>query len=178
MNKIRNYKPIIIGLAGFSLGLLTCYIITLFGSSEYNYSRYLEKKANGTPHIDAFYNRLWKKQGVEKTYHDNGAIECLVNYNNGLIDELFVSFYDNGDLESVSFDKNNKRNGRVLYFYKNYILKADEHYIDGLKHGEFKYYDSTGILTDFEKYNNHVRTYKWVKDKGEIKLDKYGNELE
>lgn len=178
MNKKRNYKPIIFAISGYCLGLITYYLITVFGSSEYNYSRYLEKNSNGSPKIDAFYSRLQKRQGVEKTYHDNGAIECLMNYNNGLTDEFFMCFYDNGDLEGVSFYKSSKRNGRVLYFHKNYIIKADEHYIDGLKQGEFKYYDSTGTLTDFEKYDNHIRTYKWAKDKGDIKLDKYGNELE
>jgi antitoxin component YwqK of YwqJK toxin-antitoxin module len=69
-----------------------------------------------------------KKSGEWKYYHDNGAIDCQLNFTKGVIDSTYQEFYSNGKK----------------------AIKGS--YINGIKDGQWKYFDSDGELIGDYKY--------------------------
>lgn len=68
------------------------------------------------------------KQGEEKTYHEDGTLDCVFNYSDG------------------------KKNGVATSFYLDGSKKSEIHYKDDLQHGEQRNYDENGKLVSIENY--------------------------
>ena len=44
-------------------------------------------------------NSFGKKEGIYKSYHDNGQLWEEINYINGKMNGIYKSYYSNGELE-------------------------------------------------------------------------------
>ncbi len=57
--------------------------------------------------------------GIEKTYHENGAVWEVLNYKEGRLEGLNKSYYENGNLESEGNYRNGRLEGEVKAYYPN-----------------------------------------------------------
>ena len=71
-----------------------------------------------------------QKFGEWKYFHDNGLIDCIMHYNKNIVDSSYQEFYKNGKKA-------------IKGFYKN-----------GIREGEWKFYDSDGSMAGDYKYLN------------------------
>lgn len=46
----------------------------------------------------------YNAEGIIKEFHDNGELQYLENQNNGIRSTYFLSFYDNGQYETIGFE--------------------------------------------------------------------------
>lgn len=58
-------------------------------------------------------------QGVEKTFHENGALWEVFNYKDGKLEGLNKSYHENGNLESEGNYRNGRLHGEAKYYYPN-----------------------------------------------------------
>lgn len=58
-------------------------------------------------------------QGVEKTFHENGALWEMFNYKDGKLEGLNKSYHENGNLESEGNYRNGRLHGEAKYYYPN-----------------------------------------------------------
>ena len=57
--------------------------------------------------------------GIEKTYHENGAMWEVLNYKEGKLEGLNKSYYENGNLESEGNYRNGRLEGEAKAYYPN-----------------------------------------------------------
>jgi antitoxin component YwqK of YwqJK toxin-antitoxin module len=122
------------------------------------------------------------RQGLSKTWFKNGAPEQVANYVNDLPHGDVYEYYQDSILWSESEYKMGVRNGRYYQFHKksgcpavesyykngkldsirrvwneiNCQLIQEEHYLNGLKDGEFVLYDFTGDTLSVMHYKAQV----------------------
>lgn len=84
-----------------------------------------------------------KKNGRAFTYSKDGRIVLYTDYKNGVIFK---------EQRINRLDKKNRRQGIWIEFYNNKIIKSEERYYNGLKHGFCKYYRIDASLVKTEKY--------------------------
>lgn len=70
-------------------------------------------------------------------------------------DGLYKTYYENGDLRQQGMFKNNKKIGLWLSYYKNNKLKEETNYILGKKEGIYKVYYQNGTLKQESIYKNN-----------------------
>lgn len=114
-----------------------------------------------------------KKNGVEKSYYDNGQLEYEKNWKDGKKDGHWKSYYENGQLVVEEGYINDKLDWKKHYYDEGQLL-SDEDWEDGtLK--LFKFYYQNGQLRCKRKYKSGSGR------DGEILTEKcwdlYGNEM-
>jgi len=80
-------------------------------------------------------------------YHDNGVLECVIEYMNGL------------------------KHGKANYYDENKKLIRTERYLSGKKHGKWLWYWSNNEIKEMGYYNSDKKHGKW------IKFDEKGKEI-
>ena len=78
--------------------------------------------------ISSFLNN--QKSGEWKYFHDNGQVDCIMNFKKNIVDSIYKEFYENGEKAITGF------------------------YINGIREKEWKFYDSDGSLAGEYKYLN------------------------
>jgi len=146
--------------------------------------------------------QLWKKINYSKgiingemiTYHNNGIINRKCNYINGVLDGEYSTTDCQGNMENLSFYKNNKKinfekswkngilvcekifledNINIIKIYnKNGTPFSENYYIDNQNHGIQKFWDNDGEYYEYN-YDKGILIYKknWYK-KGNLKYEK------
>jgi antitoxin component YwqK of YwqJK toxin-antitoxin module len=102
---------------------------------------------------------VWKiyqfsgKETFFTSFHDNGKISSrgLMKYPEKRIGE-WISFHENGQIESVVNFTNDKENGDASYFYSNGRLKSTGQFSKGNKNGKWIECDSSGINISYGNY--------------------------
>ena len=100
-----------------------------------------------------------RPHGIARKYSKKGLINEIIEYKNGKITSIqYVN----------RIDRNGKKQGKWVQFWSNGILKSEGHFLNGQKHGFFKFYARDGNLVKVEKYQNG---YKLEKAPEVVELD-------
>jgi antitoxin component YwqK of YwqJK toxin-antitoxin module len=124
--------------------------------------------------------RKGKKNGLSRTYYDNGKIQeestykediktgttkwfnksgkrvAEYNYVNGLFQGLQTTFYDSDTIQSTTEYSNNIQNGQYREYYRNGIMKLQGEYVNGTKEGPWIDYDELGKAVKTTRYKNGI----------------------
>ncbi|MEW6469324.1 MAG: hypothetical protein AB1458_10380 [Bacteroidota bacterium] len=106
---------------------------------------------NGKLKEESNYGASGKLEGVSKSYHYDGSPEAVFDYK----DDGLQS-YKYFDLKGAVISEG-ARSGKKLTFvakYPNGNKRAQGDYINGMKEGEWSYYDYNGTLSTREMYKN------------------------
>lgn len=95
------------------------------------------------------------KDGPFKRYHANGQTEEQGYYKNGMKQDAFRTFAQNGDLVSEDNYKNDVLDGKYRR-YRGEFLSEEGLYRKGMKNGTFKYY-TAGKLRKETHYNDDMK---------------------
>lgn len=117
-----------------------------------------------------------KRQGIFRSYHNDGTLSMEGEYINGKRDGLFIWYYINGSVREKCIYLNGKKNGTHLrYSSMEDILESIE-YKHGKKNGYEHIYrlDRLGysILIQSSKYDNDDISYRECYDINGIKLSR------
>ena len=81
---------------------------------------------------------------------------------NGIKDGPWVSYYDNGQLESKGTYKNDKKEGPWVYYHENGKLFSKGTYKDGKSEGPWVSYHDNGQLWSKGTYKDGKKEGPWV----------------
>ena len=82
-----------------------------------------------------------KKNGIWKSFHNDGSISTIANYDNNQQEGKCESFYQNGKLWTESYYINGKLNGpHITFSQRNGDTSLYETYVDNQRNGLFKNY--------------------------------------
>lgn len=118
--------------------------------------------------------------GTARFYHKNGQLLKELYYNYGkLKDGVYKSFHDNGKIKSEYTSKNNKKEGIYKSWHDNGKKEYVSNYKDGKREGNLKRYDRYGNLEWDLNFKNDKEHGRWrtYKD-GELVLDTEFNDGE
>ena len=111
---------------------------------------------------------------VIRLYHPNGQCSEETVYKNGIKHGVFREFntsgkitdggyFDQGVLEAKGItDKEGRRQGRWLLYYKSGEIKAEGNYLDGLREGEWIFYYESGEVEQRGFYEKGEYDGEWV----------------
>jgi antitoxin component YwqK of YwqJK toxin-antitoxin module len=92
---------------------------------------------------------------IHKDYYDNGMIKCEFFHNNGKINGICKTYYEN----------------------KNNSIKMIQEYVDGIKHGFFKKYHENGNINIDAMFDmNNITSYKVYNKDNKLIYDGLYNE--
>jgi len=112
-----------------------------------------------------------KKEGLWTEFDTDSinAILCIKEYKNGINTGIHISFYNNGNISRIGFDKNGKQDGRWIIFQssKFHKIASEEYYQRGTPTGIWKKYDEFGFLRrDYDyKTKKTIREYGLIHSK-------------
>ncbi len=129
---------------------------------EIHYRDFVTKKIQSETHY-----RAGKKDGLEKSWMENGQLNYSVNYSNGQEDGEAVYWYSNGNIQSRSQYKNGQTVGTGSRYAENGQMieeiarngetrESERHwYPDGQLMVSKKYDPSTHEVTEAQSYDRH-----------------------
>lgn len=77
---------------------------------------------------------------------DDGKVKLECEISKGMKNGKCKGYYSNGNLEFISYYKNDTLNGSSKFFHDNGQLHWEVEFLMGVKNGKIKYYDSLGRL--------------------------------
>jgi len=122
-----------------------------------------------------------QKQGVEKMYYSNGALEWSREFDHGQpkgawrswyqdgqprsecffgdasVDTIMSWWYPGGHIQSRGPARNGAHRGFWRYYYKNGQLAEEGEYFDNQKHGEWRAWNEDGKTLTLREYSKGVR---------------------
>lgn len=93
-----------------------------------------------------------EKEGTWKTYYENGNLKSVSKYDNGVLIGKFKSYYMNKELESEGEYKNGKKEGEWTYYYQNGEKESSGKYENNKKIKKWKYFNTNGQLKEEIKH--------------------------
>lgn len=112
-------------------------IIFTFGEIEY---------LDRTPRIGRILDFLKIRNGLHKTYYDNGELMAEINYKYGQRQGIAKWYYEDGNILFEAEYVDGKPEGAIKSYNRDGRLAFDGKYIDGIR-GFFKEYDAKGDLS-------------------------------
>ena len=79
---------------------------------------------------------LNQKEGIVRSYYDNGHLLSVTNYVNGRIEGTQTVYHENGNLLRTSDYVKGFKEGKEFCYYKNSLLKSIVPYHNGIRNGE------------------------------------------
>jgi len=134
----------------------------LLNGLSINYTAFSEMQVSEINYLNG------KKNGIYRTYYDNGKLQeetnyiedikdgqskwynkagkrvAEYNYGNGAFQGIQKTYYDNDTLSTATTYLNNIMTGDYKEYYRNGKLKQEGKYINGLKEGAWVEYDELG----------------------------------
>ncbi len=95
-----------------------------------------------------------KKNGIIKTFDDNGKLEGKWNFNNDALDGLSTTYYPEGNLYGEWNYKNGQSEGIAKTYHKNGNVYEVRNYKNGKPEGVQKTYHENGKLRLEENYKS------------------------
>lgn len=122
---------------------------------------------------------FWKNNitNLDKTVH----FHSFEHYLNNRRDGLCIYYYENGNIQSKTFFKDDIINGSHTVFRESGLLQYEENYYYGRLHGVKKYYDVDGRLSAIQYYKDGLKhgEYQKFSPKGNLIIrSAYSNGLE
>ena len=77
-----------------------------------------------------------QKDGIFRTYYDNGHLLSVTSYANGQIDGTQTVYHENGNVLRTSEYVKGFKEGKEYSYYKNSLLKSVIPYHNGIREGE------------------------------------------
>ena len=111
-------------------------------------------------------NNLWR------SYYKNGNLKSSINYKDGKVEGIAFFFYD--DKKEIKLAEINYQddliNGLYQEFFENGAQKAKLNYEEGELHGDAEFYYKTGSIKIKGKYKNNNKKGRWFfyNQKGEV----------
>ena len=105
------------------------------------------KDYDGWSRSEANY-KAGKKEGLVKTYYENGDLRAEANYKNGNLEGFVRYYYENGNLSSEENYKNGKLDGLSKTYYENGNLDSEANCKEGEPEGLVKTYYQNGALRE------------------------------
>ncbi len=93
-------------------------------------------------------------EGIEKIYHENGAISGLLPMKDGKYDGHFTYYYLDGSVKQKGYYKNDKITGDLTSYYRNGQTKECVRMENNLEEGPFREYSVDGILIKQGNYTS------------------------
>ncbi len=94
-------------------------------------------------------------------------VQYTINFDNGIKEGEYKTYYPNGQIEVITSFHNNKLHGEYTRYYANNQVMIKMTYVDGLKHGPCEHYYPRGQLNIVSHYLNgklHGSYYDYKKD--------------
>jgi uncharacterized protein len=95
-----------------------------------------------------------KNQNVKESYF-------VLSKSPTVLDSLYLTFYQNGNLKSRGFFNKNKPEGEWTYFYENGNIKMKGEILDKASHGQWTYYYENGKVNMEGKMAKGLREGEW-----------------
>jgi antitoxin component YwqK of YwqJK toxin-antitoxin module len=86
-----------------------------------------------------------KKEGVGKTYFDNGDLKIESHYKNDVLNGSYIQHFHGRIIKEVTY-QNDTLNGYSKHYYPNEKLREEGNYKSGLSDGVWKEYQEDGWL--------------------------------
>jgi len=102
-----------------------------------------------------------KREGYQNSYDKYGSIESETSFKNGKLNGIsknwrFTSEAEKNIIQLFITYKENKRHGICMEWHANGILAEESNYLEGEKHGAYKYFDKEGNIIREELYLNGI----------------------
>lgn len=117
------------------------------------------------------------KQGICKTYYENGIIESEAYYIDDKINGIKKTFYESGRIKSEFPYTENRRDGVLKTFYEKGTLKSETFFAnDQFKGRAMAYYENGALEKEFRPDNNGNGSMKYYYESGALKVEaQYAN---
>ncbi len=138
--------------------ILVCSLLSVSLSAELikTYFEHGELKAE-TNYVDGTNTKLKEgvKEGIEKVYYEMGVMAYKVNYKNNKRDGKLIWFDKKGNKLSDMFYKNGKLEGLEQSYYPNGKLKHSVLYVNDMKEGkQTEYFDDATVASEVTYVHN------------------------
>ena len=101
-----------------------------------------------------------KEEGEMVEYYENGTICRRYNYVHGVLNGKWEWFFDNGKILKVSNYINGKKEGEFVSYYENGQIEVICNFYKNKEEGEYKYYSDEGNLLEHSIYKNGIMARK------------------
>jgi len=88
---------------------------------------------------------------TKKEYWDNGQIKSVEYYKDGKRDGTFSYYFENGKIRTEKTWKDGKLDGKDIWYFENGQIGWEENWKEGIPDGKFIYYYENGQKR-YEKY--------------------------
>jgi antitoxin component YwqK of YwqJK toxin-antitoxin module len=151
---MHEYPKVHFNVASWNLLITKVFNLRNLSVSKIMEQDYTEHKTTHPWGYEIFFLKDRKKEGVCKSYNNNGVLLSISNYKNGKLDGEYRSFYQNGLPEIICNYKNGLLNGK---YERTTKYGREEHiYVDGKKHGYAVVYHNNGKLWIDTSYINDM----------------------
>ncbi len=86
-------------------------------------------------------------------YYKNGQMAHREYFKDGMVDGSVMTWYENGKPKARQLYKNGKLHGKTVKWYENGVIANEIDFEYGKRHGYFKFYDKSGKLLTWKRYN-------------------------
>lgn len=96
------------------------------------------------------------KHGKSSVYDPDGVLFFSEIYDEGLLLDDVIFYYEDGNIKSKGKWINRSLNGHTVFYYKSGKKKAEGEYVNDIKQGIWKTYDENGEFIKSENYINGI----------------------
>lgn len=118
---------------------------------------YLEHFPNGNIKLEENY-RNGKLHGLSTVYFEDGRLQRIYQYVDGLKQGPFKKYYENGQLHLEGNNKNDKLDGEIREYYEDGTPKEVLHVKEGLMEGPYLSYHPNGEIHSTGQFAADKRT--------------------
>lgn len=104
--------------------------------------------------VETFFDEK-KKIGIREAFY-------VLEKNHHILDSLYQSFYENGNLKSQGYYVKNKPNGKWAYYFENGKVSMEGNLKDGEYEGVWTYYYENGNTNMKGEVNHGSREGEWI----------------
>ncbi len=97
----------------------------------------------------------WQK-GEEQQFYPSGALKWKYTLEDGKREGKGYTYYEDGSMEQVSHWKNGLKDGTTTSFYRNGKKRLEANFVKGHQEGEVVLYDSLGSIRGRQNYSKSL----------------------
>ena len=115
--------------------------------------------------------------GVTRRYYEDGSLKAELTHRGGGVDDALI-YHPNESLMARGIYRDEKKDSIWLFYDENGILRLEEEYKKGEKHGQSRTYFSDGSISEKAVYQDGVKHGAWEQyhPDGQLKLKAYVEE--
>lgn len=116
-----------------------------------------------------------RKEGVWKSYYENGMISRIEEYHNDVQSGSAIAIETNGYVSKDENILNGEKSGMCREFNRNGTIKSEENYSNGKLNGWRRVFSNEGKLQEEGNWKNGVRDSinRWAYPSGKIYVEYY-----